>query len=207
MASPASVRVLLLAPFIGLSAHRGAAMKTQSLVLLLVGLSMGCHHQGWFQPQDSSVRMPGYESLMQGAPIDGPTLRALRIAADDFFPAWGPPRACIDTPEAHTYYAVRRGEVIYVAIVQNPGHCDRAYSSLDSGVRYAISVEGRILRRLLDGEPEAGAASDDIEDDAAGAAVQDGGTAAIDVTIPSDARVQFPVSPDGGNPSPDGGMP
>jgi hypothetical protein len=182
-------------------------MKTQSLVLLLVSLSMGCRHRGWFQHQDSSVRMPGYESLLQGAPIDGPTLRALQVAADDFFPAWGPLRACIDTPEAHKYYAIRRGEVVYVAIVQNPGHCDRTYSSLDSGVRYAISVDGRILRRLLDGEPEAGSASDDIEDGTAGAAIQESGTAEIDVTIPSDARVQFPVPTDGGNPPSDGGTP
>lgn len=130
-------------------------MKTKGLALLLIGLSVGClHHRGWLQHQDSSIRMPDHASIMAGAPIDGPTLRALQVAANDYFPAWGPLRACIDTPEAHKYYAVRRGALIYVAILQDPGYCGRAYSSLDSGVRYAISVDGRILRRLLDGEPE-----------------------------------------------------
>lgn len=184
-------------------------MKTKSLALLLICLSMGClRHRGWLQHQDSSVGMAGYDSIMAGTPIDGPTLRALQVAASDFFPAWGPPRACIDTPEAHKYYAVRRGEIIYVAILQNPGYCGRAYSSLDSGVRYAISVDGRILRRLLDGEPALEASEDaGIEDGGSEPVSLDGGATAIDVTVPPEAKVSFPVLTDGGSPSPDGGTP
>src|SRR5688500_4274390 len=108
-------------------------MKAKSFALLFMVVSLGClRHRGWFEPQDSSVRMPSYDSIMVGGLIDGPTLRALKIATDDFFPAWGPPRACIDTPEAHRYYAVRRGDIVYVAILQDPSYCGRAYSSLDS---------------------------------------------------------------------------
>lgn len=176
-------------------------MKTKSFALLLIVISMGClHHRGWLQHQDSSVPMPGYDAIVASAPIDGPTLRALQVAASDFFPAWGPPRACIDTPEAHSYYAVRRGELIYVAILQNPGYCGRAHSSLDSGVRYAISVDGRILRRLLDGEPDL----DTPED--GGVSLGEGATA-IDVTVPPEARVSFPVTADGDTPPVDGGSP
>jgi hypothetical protein len=150
-----------------------------------------------------SVRMLSYDSIMVGSPLDGPTFRALKVAADDFFPAWGPPRACIDTPEAYRYYAIRRGEIIYVAILQDPGYCGRAYSSLDSGVRYAISIDGRILRRLLDGEPELDSLEDGgAEDGGSEAALLDGGVAAIDVTIPPDARVSFPVLNEAGGVSP-----
>jgi hypothetical protein len=179
-------------------------MKTKNFAILLIAISMGClHHRDWLQHQDSRILMPDYHAIMAGGPIDGPTLRALQIAANDFFPAWGPLRACIDTPEAHRYYAVRRDEVIYVAILQDPSYCGRAYSSLDSGVRYAISVDGRILRRLLDGEPEL----DTPEEASSEPASLDGGATAIDVTVPPEARVSFPIFADGGSPSLDGGTP
>jgi hypothetical protein len=184
-------------------------MKTKSFAILLIAISMGClHHRDWLQHQDSRILMPDYHAIMAGGPIDGPTLRALQIAANDFFPAWGPLRACIDTPEAHRYYAVRRDEVIYVAILQDPSYCGRAYSSLDSGVRYAISVDGRILRRLLNGEPELDTPeAGGVEDAGSEPASLDGGATAIDVTVPPEARVSFPVFADGGSPSPDGGTP
>jgi hypothetical protein len=179
-------------------------MKATSLLLLPIVMALGCiHPRDWFQPQNSSIKMLSYDSIFAGAPIDGSTLRALKVAADDFFSAWGIPRACIDTPEAHRYYAVRRGEIIYVAIVQDPAYCGRAYHSLDSGVRYAISGDGRILRRLLDGEPDLNASADG----GAEPVILDGGAAAIDVTVPPDARVSFPVSADAGIPSPDAGTP
>jgi hypothetical protein len=180
-------------------------MKVKSFALLLAVIPMGClHHRDWFEHQDSSVRMPGYDAIMAGAFIDGPTLRALKVAADDFFPAWGPPRACIDTPEAHRYYAARHGEIIYVAILQDPGYCGRTYSSLDSGGRYAISVDGRILRRLLGDEPELDSLA---EDGGTESVFLDGGTSAIDVTVPPEAQVSFPFLADAGSPVPDAGTP
>lgn len=179
-------------------------MKAKSLLLLPIVMALGCiHPRDWFQPQDSSIQMLSYDSIFAGAPIDGSTLRAFKVAADDFFSARSTPRACIDTPEAHRYYAVRRGEIIYVAIMQDPAYCGRAYHSLDSGVRYAISVDGRILRRLLDGEPDLNAPADG----GAEPVILDAGAAAIDVTVPPDARVSFPVSADAGIPSSDAGTP
>ncbi|WP_224369824.1 hypothetical protein [Hyalangium versicolor] len=179
-------------------------MKAKSLLFLPIVMVLGCiHSRDWFQPEDSSLQMLSYDAIFEGAPIDGAMLRALKVAADDFFSARETPRACIDTPEAHRYYAVRRGETIYVAIVQDPAYCGRAYHSVDSGVRYAISGDGRILRRLLDGEPDLNAPPDG----GTTPIILDGGGAAIDVTVPPDARVGFPVSADAGIPSPDAGTP
>jgi hypothetical protein len=158
-------------------------MKVKSLALLVTIISLGCHHHR-VQHQDMSTPMLDHDTIMAGAPIDGPTLRALQIATNDFFPAFAPLRACIDTPEAHRYHAVRRGEIIYVAILQNPGYCGRDYSSLDSGVRYAISVDGRILRRLLDGEPD----PRQPEERGSEPIILDGGAAEIDVSVPRDAE-------------------
>jgi hypothetical protein len=184
-------------------------MRAKSFALLLVVLSVGClQRRGWFEHQDASIRMLSYDSIMVGEPLDGPTFRALKIAADDFFPAWGPARACIDTPEAYKYYAVRRGEIIYVALLQDPGHCGRAYSSVDSGARYAISIDGRILRRVLGGEPDVDALEDGgFEEGGSEPALLDGGATAIDVTVPPDARVSFPISTDAGSPLLDAGSP
>jgi hypothetical protein len=184
-------------------------MKAKSCALLFIVISLGClRHRSWFEHQDSSVRMLSYDSIMEGGPIDGPMFRALRVAADDFFPAWGPPRACIDTPEAYKYYAVQRGETIYVAILQEPGYCGRAYSSLDSGARYAISMDGRILRRMLDGEPDVVTFEDGgLKDGGSATALLDGGAAEIDVTVPPDVQVSFPVFTDAGGPWSDAGTP
>lgn len=185
-------------------------MKARSFALLLVLLSFGCPRpRRWVEQQDPSVRMPGYDAIMAGASIDGPSLRALEVAANDYFPAGGAPRACIDTPEAHRFYAVRSGDVIYVAILQDPAHCGRAYPSLDAGARYAISADGRLLRRLLAGEPDSNTAQDSPRDggsmpDTPG---QGDGGASIDVSIPPDARVSFPGLADAGTALPDAGMP
>ncbi|MFP2929822.1 hypothetical protein ACLESO_32445 [Pyxidicoccus sp. 3LG] len=158
-------------------------------MLLSIGLALGCvRHHAWRQQLAPSLPMPSYDVIMEGTVIDGPTLRALQVAADDFFPASSTPQACIDTPEAHRYYAVRHGEVIYVAILQEPSHCGRAHPSLDAGARYAIGVDGRILRRLLDGEPDFGVP----EENGPEPVVLDGGAADIDVTVSPDAGSGFP---------------
>lgn len=179
-------------------------MKASDLSLLLPAIVfVSCTHGREAWRNDLSIGMPGYDAIMEGTTIDGPVLRALQTAAADFFPATGGPRACTDTQEAHKFYAARRGPIIYVAIVQDPVYCGRTYRSLDSGARYAIGVDGRILRRLLDGEPALSAPKESDSD----AGVLDGGAAAIDVTIPSDAQVNFPPPLDASRPIPDGGRP
>lgn len=158
-------------------------------MLLSIGLALACIRRHDSREQQApSLQMPSYNVIMEGTVIDGPTLRALQVAVDDFFPESSGPRACIDTPEAHRYYALRRAEVIYVAILQEPSHCGRAHPSLDAGARYAIGIDGRILRRLLGREPDLAVP----EESGSLPVVLDGGAADIDVTTTPSAGSGFP---------------
>ena len=47
---------------------------------------------------------------------------------------------------------IRQGDILFVQISLDPALC--ADTALDGGVKYAIRTDGRILRRLFDGEPE-----------------------------------------------------
>jgi hypothetical protein len=92
----------------------------------------------------------------QGAPyeLEGVVLQAIMIAANDFLPPGTKERPCWDRQEAHRYRVIRQGDVIFVRIDEDPAFCGGGYVPLDSGVKYAISTDGRILRRVVDGEPE-----------------------------------------------------
>ncbi|QSQ21331.1 hypothetical protein JY651_40120 [Pyxidicoccus parkwayensis] len=85
--------------------------------------------------------------------LDGATLRAIRIAADDFLPADAPHGACWESRAAHRYRVTRREDIIFVRIDVDLAACDSKVLPLDSGVEYAIRADGRILRRVFDGEP------------------------------------------------------
>jgi hypothetical protein len=121
-----------------------------------------------FSPQlaevenDTSIRFPQF---FERAPVDvaqpdqtyqldGVTLRALAIAANDFLPPDHAKVPCEDRQEAHLYRIIRQEDVIFIRIDENPEHCGRKYGRLDSGAKYAISTDGRILRRALDGLDE-----------------------------------------------------
>ena len=99
---------------------------------------------------------PAVELGAPGAPfeLDGVVLQALVIAANDFVPPSDKARACGDRLEAHRYRVIRKGSTIFVRIEEDPAFCGGGYVSLDSGAKYAISTDGRILRRVVDGEPE-----------------------------------------------------
>jgi hypothetical protein len=86
--------------------------------------------------------------------LDGVTLRALAIAANDFLPPDGANVPCVRRQEAHVYRVIRQADIIFIRIDENPGHCGLEYGGLDSGAKYAISTDGRILRRVLDGMDE-----------------------------------------------------
>lgn len=102
--------------------------------------------------QDMSVQLPVFESsLTVDAELDGYTLQAIRIAADDFLDPDPGKRPCRDQQTSYRYLAKREGDVIFVRIEFKPENCGRDIGMLDDGVTYAISVDGRILRRALDG--------------------------------------------------------
>lgn len=86
--------------------------------------------------------------------LDGVTLKAISIAANDFLPPERANTPCFDRQEAHSYRVIRQGEIIFVRIDEIPEYCGRKHGGLDSGARYAISTDGRILRRILDGMEE-----------------------------------------------------
>src|SRR4051812_38163276 len=52
--------------------------------------------------------------------IDGATAQAIRVAADDFLPSATARSPCWATPAAHRYRTLRRGDVIFVYIEEDP---------------------------------------------------------------------------------------
>jgi hypothetical protein len=86
--------------------------------------------------------------------LDGVMLRAVMIAANDFLPPGFKETDCPNRQEAQSYRVIRQGDVIFVYIYENEAYCGTSQLALDSGAKYAISADGRILRRVLDGQPE-----------------------------------------------------
>lgn len=138
-------------------------MRCAFVVMTLLGL--GCT-PSFRQPvaieDDRSIVFPQFfehAPVEVGAPgqpfqLDGITLRAIAIAANDFLPPGRTDTPCVDRQEAHVYRVIRRDEILFVRIDENPGYCGQKHGGLDSGAKYAISTDGRILRRVLDGMEE-----------------------------------------------------
>jgi hypothetical protein len=103
----------------------------------------------FFERAPLEVGTPG-----QPYQLDGVTLKAISIAANDFLPPEQANAPCFDRQEAHSYRVIRQGEIIFVRIDEAPEYCGRKHGGLDSGAKYAISTDGRILRRVLDGMEE-----------------------------------------------------
>ncbi|MBN1203325.1 MAG: hypothetical protein JXB05_00180 [Myxococcaceae bacterium] len=86
--------------------------------------------------------------------LGGVTLRAIMLAANDYIPPSAQRRECWQTQEAQNYRVIRRRDLIFVGITVNPHYCKESVIPLDDGMRYAISIDGRILGRLATGEPD-----------------------------------------------------
>lgn len=138
-------------------------MKARGLLLVLPLLCGCARSQRPVLQEDTSIAFPHFferEAIAVGTQagpfeLDGETLRALMIAANDFLPPGGKNRACGDKQEAHRYRVIRQGNIVFVRIDEDPAYCGHVGPALDSGAQYAISSDGRILRRLFDGEPAA----------------------------------------------------
>jgi hypothetical protein len=136
------------------------------LLILVALLASGCPRKPApfsAMEEDRSIVFPQFfEQFAQtvGVPgviheLDGVTLQALRVAVDDFLPADTREGFCWERREAHRYRVIRRADILFVRIDVDFAACDPTVLPLDSGVEYAISMDGRILRRIFDGEPRA----------------------------------------------------
>lgn len=109
--------------------------------------------------------------------LEGVTLQALLVAVQDFLPPTSKESPCWSRPDAYVYQVLRQGDVVFIEIHADPAACQGQFLMLDSGIRYAVSVDGRILRRLQTGAPE----GPRLTPTAADAGV-DGGTKDLDLS-------------------------
>lgn len=142
--------------------------KTRMLSLMVGLLFTGCAHgpcktlAGLFgcqcvpkreQPDfaDMRVKLPVFDSRLQvDTELDGYVLQAIRIAADDFLNPDPSELPCRDQQVSHGYQAKREGDIIFVRITFKPENCGMSYGLLDGGITYALSLDGRILRKSTD---------------------------------------------------------
>lgn len=135
--------------------------------MLLVGalLLTGClRRQGAAPvPEDLSIVFPDFstqQALSVGAPgtvsvLDGTLLRAMVLAADAFLPRDQEGRSCWNRREAWRFRILREGDLAFVRMDADPRACTPGVLLLDGGATYAVRLsDGRILRRLHDGEPD-----------------------------------------------------
>jgi hypothetical protein len=140
-------------------------MRMRDLSLVLAVSLSGCvrHPHPYSTPteDDPSITFPQFfaqDAIEVGAggalhELDGAMLRALMIVANDFAPPSGQDLPCWRRQEANTYRAIRQDGIVFVYVREDHQYCGRPYPSFDSGAKYAISHDGRILRRVLDGQP------------------------------------------------------
>ncbi|HVG62175.1 MAG TPA: hypothetical protein VNA24_26660, partial [Hyalangium sp.] len=155
---------------------------------------------------DRSIAFPDFHSAVEIGggttpyELDGVVLKAIMIAMKDYVRPEDKDQTCWGSPEAHRFRVIRQGGIIFVRIDEDLEFCGLQYLSLDSGAKYAISTDGRILRRVFDGGPERGFAP--VVPDAGGQqetvslGQQDGGGAPVNLAIPNAA----PSVLDGGSP-------
>jgi hypothetical protein len=181
-------------------------MRTRNLYLGLAMIAAGCARHVYPQPaqlgNDQSIIFPRFydqPAIHVGAgdkpyELDGVVLRALMIAANHFRPPSEEEQPCWARQEAQRYRVIRQGDIVFVDISEDPEFCGMDYISLDSGATYAISVDGRILRRVTGAEPARIFEGSSPDAGSQGGEQRDGGTGATSPT-PS---LPPPAVPDAG---------
>lgn len=138
----------------------------KNLSLMLAVTLCGCVRSPRPSPapveEDKSIVFPPFaerEVIEVGAregtyELDGELLRALMVAANDFLPPGAKNPPCRNRQEAQRYRVIRQGKLVFVSISEDPAYCGARYPALDSGAKYAIGPDGRILRRVSEGQPD-----------------------------------------------------
>lgn len=139
-------------------------MRTQCL---LVGLLLWSCVKTPMKPlplaeEDASIVFPEFSGPVAAgvgqsrvpSDVDGATLQALMTARNDFLSGDSRDPSCWNRPEAWRYRVIRQGELFFIRIQADPALCAGNLMMLDSGAKYAISSDGRILRRLFTGQPD-----------------------------------------------------
>lgn len=138
-------------------------MKTKTLFLVLAVGFAACVRRPSSPPvpreDDTSIALPNFHGQpavavgAEGQPyeLDGAVMRALMIATNDYIPPGAEERPCWGSPQAHRYRVIRQGDIIFIDIEDDLEACGLQYVMLHSGVTYAISIDGRILRRVAGG--------------------------------------------------------
>ncbi|WP_147452281.1 hypothetical protein [Corallococcus sp. CA041A] len=154
------------------------SLKTVALVLGLLGCARRPEPLSAPVLEDRTVRFPVSSDadagvILAGVPVvlDGETLRALTIVSRDLFPLGSAATSCDSRPESYTYRVLRQDGLLFVFVDENPAACGRRFPSLDSGAKYALRPDGRILRRVVDGV--------DADDDLRGVMLPDGGVQTV----------------------------
>ncbi|MFL5349922.1 MAG: hypothetical protein ACJ8AT_34530 [Hyalangium sp.] len=120
--------------------------------------------------------------------LDGAMLRALMVATNDFLPEDDHRPPC-RSGQALKYRVLRQGEIIFISLEEDLSACGVAYAAADSGAKYAISTDGRILRRVVDGQPMQSERRD----------TPDAGHHAVPAGFGTSAVFDGGVNPDGGS--------
>ncbi|RKH77679.1 hypothetical protein D7X99_30735 [Corallococcus sp. AB032C] len=107
--------------------------------------------------------------------LDGNLLGAVQVAMEDFFPKQSKDTPCWGRPEAYRYRVIRQDDVFFILIHEAPNACSNAFICVDTGARYAVSLDGRILRRSVGAEPEAPPAPPGIDSGVLEGVALDGG--------------------------------
>jgi hypothetical protein len=86
--------------------------------------------------------------------LEGEVLRALMIAGNDYIPPGIPNPPCWARLESLEYRFTRQDGIIFVYVSEDFERCGRKLRPMHYGAKYAISKDGRILRRVIDGMDE-----------------------------------------------------